>query len=62
MKKYRQYETPEGWCYKMNYGEMMQLRSAYNGGVRTPETKEACSVYMDWRRKKKELKCNQPQN
>ena len=50
MAKYRNYETPVGWNYDMSYADVMQLRSAYNAGVFTDETKEACRIYMDWRR------------
>lgn len=55
-KKYRNYETPENWCYDMSYENVMQLRSAYNKGIKTKETFEACRIYMDWRKNKQSLK------
>ena len=55
-KKYRNYETPEGWCYDMSYADVMQLRSAYAKGIKTAKTLEACRIYMDWRRIKQNLK------
>ena len=56
MKKYRNYETPDGWNYSMSYADVMQLRSAYNAGVKTDETKEASRIYWGWRRIKRGLK------
>jgi hypothetical protein len=56
MKKYRNYEAPDGWNYAMNYADVMQLRSAYNAGVKTDETKEASRIYIEWRRIKRGLK------
>ena len=55
-KKYRNYETPKDWCYDMSYADVMQLRSAYNAGIKTNETLEACRIYMDWRKVKQNLK------
>ena len=46
-KKYRKYDTPNGWCYDMDYADVMQLRSVYASGIKTPETLEACRIYMD---------------
>ncbi|MEG1089809.1 MAG: hypothetical protein RSE38_00705 [Acinetobacter sp.] len=40
----------------MSYEDVMQLRSAYASGVKTPETLEACRIYMDWRKVKQKLK------
>lgn len=51
-KKYRNYETPDGWCYDMSYAEVMKLRSLYSKGVKDPKTLEACRIYMDWRKQK----------
>ena len=48
MKKYRQYETPKGWCFDMSYGDVMQLRSAYNSGIRNDETRKAAKIYITW--------------
>ncbi len=36
----------------VDWVEVMALRSAYNQGVRTQETREACRVYNSERRKK----------
>ena len=55
-KKYRKYDTPNGWCYDMSYADVMQLRSAYAKGIKTAKTLEACRIYMDWRRAKQNLK------
>ena len=55
-KKYRKYETPEGWCYDMSYADVMQLRSAYTKGIKTDKTLEACRIYRDWRGVKQNLK------
>ena len=35
-KKYRKYDTPKDWCYDMSYADVMQLRSAYVKGIKTP--------------------------
>lgn len=37
----------------VDWVEVMALRSAYRHGIRTPETREACRIYMSERRKKK---------
>ena len=55
-KKYRKYDTPNGWCYDMIYADVMQLRSAYAKGIKTSKTLEACRIYMDWRKHKQNLK------
>lgn len=34
----------------MTYQEIMSLRSAYNQGIRTPETRQACAEYMELRK------------
>lgn len=52
MAKYRNYEKPFGWNYDESYADVMQLRSAYNAGIRNKETKEACRIYIDWQRNK----------
>lgn len=52
MKKYRQYDTPQGWCFDQSYSDVMQLRSAYNAGFKTDETRQAAKVYIAWMRLK----------
>jgi hypothetical protein len=37
----------------IDWVEVMALRSAYRHGIRTPETRQACRIYMSERRKKK---------
>lgn len=37
----------------IDWAEVMALRSAYNNGLKTPETREACRIYINERRKKK---------
>lgn len=37
----------------MEWREVMALRSAYNNGLKTPETREACRVYVNEMRKRK---------
>lgn len=37
----------------IDWVEVMALRSAYNQGLKTPETREACRLYMSERKKKK---------
>lgn len=53
MNKYRQYATPEGWCFDMSYSDVMQLRSAYNSGIKTAETREAARIYITWKSRMK---------
>lgn len=37
----------------MEWREVMALRSAYNNGLKTPETREACRIYINEMRKRK---------
>lgn len=37
----------------VDWVEVMALRSAYNHGIRTPETREACRIYVAEMRKRK---------
>lgn len=37
----------------MDWREVMALRSAYNNGLKTPETREACRIYVNEMRKRK---------
>ena len=42
----------------MEWSEVMALRSAYNNGLKTPETREACRIYINVMRKRREQKEN----
>jgi hypothetical protein len=37
----------------VDWVEVMALRSAYNNGLKTPETREACRIYIKEMRKRK---------
>ena len=37
----------------MDWAEVMALRSAYNNGLKTPETREACRIYINVMRKRR---------